>query len=199
MGKSKAPDAYKKACKKASKLMNSVESANAIPQYLKMLDGREMSFLFPWGTHLTDELNKWVFELFEQNMKALYRLSLDGYDPEKKKNELFAQTSRYVILSVEDKKAAYAHFRYDIDYELPVLYLYEIQVEPEYQQKGLGGIILDILEKTAKELQMQKVVATIFAFNANSLAFFHKNNYSTDESCPRPSDELDYVIVSKRL
>ena len=41
-------------------------------------------------------------------------------------------------------------------------------------------------------------MATVFAFNAPSLAFFHKNEFSADSSCP-DGDDVDYLILSKKV
>ena len=44
---------------------------------------------------------------------------------------------------------------------------------------------------------MSKLMATVFAFNGMSLAFFHKNGFVNDATCPEPEDGLDYLILSK--
>lgn len=48
-------------------------------------------------------------------------------------------------------------------------------------------------------MSMDKMMATIFAFNGKSLAFFHKNGFSVDPSCPDADDDVDYLILSKSL
>jgi len=40
---------------------------------------------------------------------------------------------------------AFVHYRFVIDHDVPVLYCYEIQVEPEWQNRGLGGMLIDML------------------------------------------------------
>ncbi|CEF69026.1 N-alpha-acetyltransferase 40 [Strongyloides ratti] len=199
MGKAKASEVYKKICKKAGKLKNPVSSANAIPEKPMTICNKEIELLFPWATHLSDEDTEWVFDLFKRNMFGMYQMSIDGWNETQKRQELFATTSRYVIAKVEGKNCGYVHYRFDIDGGLPVLYLYEIQIETNMQNKGLGGLLLSMLEKTAKNLDMKKVVCTVFAFNSQSLAFFHKNNYTTDETCPGADDGVDYLILSKKF
>jgi len=44
---------------------------------------------------------------------------------------------------------------------------------------------------------MSKVLATVFAFNAASLAFFYKHDFRTDESSPAEGTGLDYFILSR--
>uniref|UniRef100_A0A0N4Z8S2 N-alpha-acetyltransferase 40 n=1 Tax=Parastrongyloides trichosuri TaxID=131310 RepID=A0A0N4Z8S2_PARTI len=200
MGKTKIPDNYKKICKKAGKLTNPVLTANAVPDKEIIIDGEKIEYKFPWATHLSDEESKWVFDLFRRNMFNMYQMSLDGWDEGHKKQELFATTSRYIIIkNNKNKYMGYAHYRFDIDGGLPVLYLYELQVESFVQNKGIGSIIVEMIEKTAKYLEMKKVVCTVFAFNSQSLAFFHKNGYTTDETCPGADDGVDYLILSKKF
>ena len=75
------------------------------------------------------------------------------------------------------------------------IWSYEIQVEEAYQQKGIGTMLLQTLEKLAKRwgplllfcysyfsTEMEKVMATVFGFNHKSLGFFHKNDYTSDVS-----------------
>jgi L-amino acid N-acyltransferase YncA len=44
---------------------------------------------------------------------------------------------------------------------------------------------------------MSKVLATVFAFNAASLAFFHKHDFRTDDTSPAEGTGLDYFILSR--
>uniref|UniRef100_A0A0K0E291 N-alpha-acetyltransferase 40 n=1 Tax=Strongyloides stercoralis TaxID=6248 RepID=A0A0K0E291_STRER len=199
MGKTTTLEVYKKACRKAGKLKNPVCHANAIPDKVMTKSNQEVEFLFSWATNMSNEDTEWVFDLFKRNMLAMYQMSLDGWNENQKRQELFATTSRYVIAKIEGKNSGYVHYRFDIDGGLPVLYLYEIQIESNVQNNGLGGILLKMLEKTAKNLNMKKVVCTVFAFNSQSLAFFHKNNYTTDETCPGADDGVDYLILSKTV
>lgn len=46
---------------------------------------------------------------------------------------------------------------------------------------------------------MEKVMATVFAFNEKSLGFFHKLGYETDVTCPDENQGRDYLILSKTI
>lgn len=193
-------DANKKVVKKASKMKDPVVSLNCLPalQNRKTLDGETISFEMHWATHLDDEKNKWIFDLFEDNMRSMYSKSQWGWDPESKKAELEATTARYIIArNSKGEKVGYTHYRFDVDFDFPVVYCYEIQVVESYQKKGIGTLLIHTLETLAKKTAMQKVMATVFAYNEKSLGFFHKNGFSTDASCPDPEHGLDYLILSK--
>lgn len=46
---------------------------------------------------------------------------------------------------------------------------------------------------------MEKVMATVFKFNAQSTSFFYKLGYTLDKMCQSTKYELDYVILSKAI
>uniref|UniRef100_A0A2K6W8Y5 N-alpha-acetyltransferase 40 n=2 Tax=Onchocerca TaxID=6281 RepID=A0A2K6W8Y5_ONCVO len=189
-------NAKKKLIKKATKLINTENAIDGTTRFENM-PSEKVRFAFSWGTHLNDEEFEWVFQLFVANMRTMYQISQWGYDELSKRQELRATTSRYIIAkNTNNKPIAYLHYRFDIDFDSAVLYCYEIQVEDEYQLKGIGSALLAIAEYLGKKLSMDKLMATVFAFNGNSLAFFHKNGFSVDLSCP---DDGDYLILSKSL
>lgn len=43
----------------------------------------------------------------------------------------------------------FVHFRFVIEEELPVLYVYELQLEPRVQGKGLGKFLMQLIELIA--------------------------------------------------
>ena len=66
-----------------------------------------------------DPLVRLVFQSFR------YSASEGGWDPEGKKRELFSTASRYLVVrdpAGGDAPLAYTHFRFDIDFAIPVLY-----------------------------------------------------------------------------
>ncbi|CAD6186772.1 unnamed protein product [Caenorhabditis auriculariae] len=190
----------KKTVKKASKMKNPIEQLDCSPDVRTTADGEVISFEMSWATNLPQETADWAFDLFKENMFEMYSMSQWGWDPESKKNELGATTARFLIAKNEKgERIGYAHYRFDIDHDCAVLYCYEIQVLESYQKKGVGSIILKTLETLAEKTGMEKVMATVFAFNVKSLCFFHKLGYVNDVSCPDENQGLDYLILSKNV
>lgn len=75
---------------------------------------------------------------------------------------------------------------------------YELQISGKHQKRGIGTLLIDTLLNLAKNTGMHKVMATVFLFNGNSLAFFHKNGFRMDESSPQlNAEDADYVILSR--
>uniref|UniRef100_A0A915CAB2 N-alpha-acetyltransferase 40 n=1 Tax=Parascaris univalens TaxID=6257 RepID=A0A915CAB2_PARUN len=190
-------DLKKRLVKKANKMLNPVETLKC-PIPTQTLSGEPLSFSFLWGTHLDDTLFQWVFKLFVENMRSFYEMSLWGYDETSKKQELTATTSRYIIVrNMNDTPIAYCHYRFDMDHDSAVVYCFEIQVEEKYQSQGIGTIMISMLESLGQKTSMEKIMATVFAFNHKSLGFFHKVGFITDPTCPTADDQLDYLILSK--
>ncbi|KAM3717651.1 N-alpha-acetyltransferase [Dirofilaria immitis] len=189
-------NAKKKLIKKATKLMNAENAIDGTTRF-ENIASEKVHFAFSWATHLNDKEFEWIFQLFVTNMRTMYQMSQWGYDELSKRQELRATTSRYIIAkNMNNTPIAYLHYRFVIDSDSAVLYCYEIQVEDKYQVKGIGSALLSIAECLARKMSMDKLMATVFAFNGNSLAFFHKNGFSVDPSCP---DAGDYLILSKLL
>ncbi|KAE9556642.1 hypothetical protein FO519_000048 [Halicephalobus sp. NKZ332] len=132
-------------------------------------------------------------------MLDLYQRSNWGYEENSKKQELQATTARYIIVKDAKKRhVGYVHYRFDLDHGIPVVYCYELQISSKYQKRGIGSLLIETLLSLAKNTGMHKVMATVFLFNGNSLAFFHKNGFRMDESSPQlNAEDADYVILSR--
>lgn len=59
----------------------------------------------------------------------------------------------YKIPSTPDNAKAsiigFVHYRFTIEEDIPVLYVYELQLEPAYQGKGLGKFLMELIELIA--------------------------------------------------
>ncbi|XP_057315190.1 N-alpha-acetyltransferase 40-like [Hydractinia symbiolongicarpus] len=151
-----------------------------------------------------DEVNI-AFQLVESNMKGLYERSSWGWNEKGKREEMAEENARYLFaLDGEDNVIAVAHFRFDVDDEVEVLYCYEIQLTDATRGKGLGKFMMQILELMALKTKMKKVVLTVFKENKRGINFFEKLKYTIDETSPQYDDPLhpenyDYEIYSKQL
>lgn len=143
---------------------------------------------------------EWIFHLEKNNMKDVYNSCDWGWNEKKKKDEMTDDSAWYLVARTDDSvPVAFSHFRFDMDYGDPVLYCYEIQLEPSVRRCGLGKFMMQILELVAFSNQMQKVVLTALKNNTNSLMFFKSLNYAVDETSPEDTifEQHSYVIMSK--
>jgi ribosomal protein S18 acetylase RimI-like enzyme len=105
------------------------------------------------------------------------------------------------------KPLGFVHLRYVLDEEdeqaqdAAVLYVYEIQLAPALQRRGVGGRLMALSERLALGLGLRKMKLTVFRTNAAALAFYQqKLGYAVDASSPSKwkLDEC-YEILSKPL
>jgi len=67
----------------------------------------------------------WTFDLLSRNMQSLYESSSWGWHREEKFKEMTEDAAWYLIAyNEEEKPVAFSHFRFDMDYDIPVLYWY---------------------------------------------------------------------------
>jgi ribosomal protein S18 acetylase RimI-like enzyme len=145
---------------------------------------------------LSNEYQKQILELFENNMKIFYEQSNNGYKSDEKQNELFSNQSRYLIILTENYLIAFTHFRFDIDYGDRVLYLYELQINIKYQGQGLGKWIIEQLKIFCQKTQMLKIVLTVHKINTKAIDFYMKKcRFEIDITNPDDKD-VDYLILS---
>lgn len=53
----------------------------------------------------------------------------------------------------------------------------ELVVKKEYQNKGIGKLLLNHLEKYLKEKDCKKIMIGVFAYNEKAINFYNKNGY----------------------
>ena len=160
---------------------------------------------------LPQSIHDSCLSLFEENMGDMYRQSSWGLNMKEKDDELKHPTARFLIImddnEEEDKDnpklLAFAHFRFEVDDEehptKEVLYLYEIQIHESARRNGIGKRMMQILEIMAMQMQMRKVVLTVFDSNKGAFDFYTKLKYQVDETSPSQfeGEEADYEILSK--
>lgn len=74
---------------------------------------------------------------------------------------------------------------------------YELQIEKEYQRKGLGRFFINALERMAKHYNMEKLILTVLSNNEDGIKFFNSMGFITDDTSPSPP--TDYAILSKTM
>lgn len=141
-----------------------------------------------------------LFALLQKNMESFYRSCNWGWDGERKFSEMTEDTAWYLIAYDESKKpVAFSHFRFDMDYGLDVLYVYELQLTEDVRRKGLGKFMSQLLELIGFKNNMKKVILTVFKHNTGALEFYQSMKYSLDETTPVDDyeEQFCYFILSK--
>merc|ERR1719430_1485408 len=137
----------------------------------------------------------------ETNMKAMYQKSHWGWSSANKKAELEEAQAWYLVARTEEgEPVAFAHFRYDMDFDDDVLYCYEIQLEESCRGKGLGKFMMKVLELLTIQAGLLKTMLTVFKHNSKASTFFKEGlKYSVDETSPLDTiqEQFDYEILSR--
>ncbi|GMH40092.1 hypothetical protein BSKO_07996 [Bryopsis sp. KO-2023] len=153
------------------------------------------------GDSIEKDILEWCHELCKRNMLQHYE-PVWGWSDAKKRKQLEHPDSRFIIGLTEDKKpAAYVQFRYE-DENCPVLYIYELQLEPECQRKGLGRFLMQLCELMARSCGMEAMMLTVLLSNHAAVEMYKKMGYVMDETSPGvvcPLEEYGYEILRKQF
>jgi len=150
-----------------------------------------------------DSDKTWMMDLMRTNMKTSYEASSWGWKEKNKRDELFEEAAWYMIVRDRDNDnapVAFSHFRYDMDYDDEVLYVYEIQIDEKVRRKGLGKFMMVALEMLAIKADMRKIMLTVFKHNPEAVNFFKAClKFDIDETCMMDdiNAQFDYEILSK--
>jgi len=147
----------------------------------------------------------WIFDLTKRNMETLYETSDWGWKDKEKREELTEDPAWYLLCKDHSgNNVAFVHFRFDMEDDVEVLYLYEIQMEKHVRRRGLGRFLVTVLTLMAKKYEMEKVLCTVFQHNHDSMTFFKETcRFEVDETSPDSMADLDepvcYQILCKRV
>lgn len=86
-----------------------------------------------------------------------------------------------------------------------VIYCYELHLQPWWQGKGLGRVMMEVMEGIGARVGVEKAMLTAFRANERAVRAYQRWGYAVDDLSPgarRLRDgavrEVGYVILSKR-
>jgi ribosomal protein S18 acetylase RimI-like enzyme len=160
------------------------------------------------------DLEPWAFNLTKANMTQFYNACPGwSWSDRRKKAELKHGKARFLVaiaVGAEQSTMAghfrrpvgFIHMRYEIERDKPVLYIYEFQVEPDYQGLGLGQSMLTWVEALARHLNLRSLMLTVFKANVAAFRFYQKAGFTLDQDSPGLVDvegSHGYEILSKAV
>lgn len=179
------------------------------------------------GDKLTSPLKQYIQSLLKRNMEEPFG-SEWSTEEKVKRREMVAPEARYIFVhecsnassnemstilpkegistnSIEDRHSivGFVHYRFTIEEEIPVLYVYELQLEPRVQGKGLGKFLMQLVELIARKNRMGAVVLTVQKANLLAMNFYtSKMRYNISTISPSKVDPLigiekSYEILCK--
>jgi len=152
-------------------------------------------------TDINDKEQNAIVDLLTRNMKKLYEESNWGWNEKNKRSEMLEDAAWYLMArNSKGELYGFSHFRYDMDFDDEVLYVYEIQLEESVRRKGLGKFMMQVLELLAFKANMRKIMLTVLKHNPAAKTFFkNQMKFEIDETCPTDDvyEQFDYEILSK--
>lgn len=76
--------------------------------------------------------------------------------------------------------------RFEVEDALPILYVYEVQLVPAVQRKGLGAFLMTLLKLLAKKSQLEAIMLTalnVSTLSVHSSGCFVKNTLPDSIHC----------------
>jgi ribosomal protein S18 acetylase RimI-like enzyme len=148
------------------------------------------------------EYSDWILNLTIQNMHDIYDQSW-SWSESVKEFELKEPAANYLI-AIAEEPIGFVHFRFEEQMNELVLYIYDIQIEPEAQRHGLGTFLENACEFIALEKKAARIMAMVFKANEAGLRFFARQGFqahplSPEVLNPEKSSEFQHVILGKTI
>jgi N-alpha-acetyltransferase 40 len=161
----------------------------------------------PRRTMTNTELDA-CFSLVRATSRKDYEGSSRGWDKSAKMEEMRHPDLRYIL--VKDAHSVVQGFTSmmpTIEEGQPVVYCYEIHLEPELRGTGLAKLLMGFLETVAYNIDgVDKLMLTVFTCNQRALEFYQKTDFVRDDISPQPRilrggkvKLPEYQILSKRI
>ncbi|XP_062157766.1 uncharacterized protein LOC133865387 isoform X4 [Alnus glutinosa] len=173
------------------------------------------------GDKLSSPIKQYMMGLLKANMEAPYGFEWPT-EEKVKRSEMVAPEARYIfvheapsastseILTMSKRKrptncvedrglmVGFVHYRFTLEEKIPVLYVYELQLEPRVQAKGLGNFLMQLIELIARKNHMSAVVLTVQKANSLAMNFYlNKLRYVISTVSPSRVDPLELRRVMK--
>ncbi|WCJ31412.1 N-alpha-acetyltransferase 40 [Euphorbia peplus] len=168
------------------------------------------------GDKLSSSVKHHLQKILKDNMERHYTNEWDT-EEKVKRRELATPEARYIFAYeashnhdasnndiMLDKEShlsvGFVHFRFTLEEEIPVLYVYEIQLESHVQGRGLGKLLMRLIELIARKNCMSAVILTVQKANVVAMDFYTtKLGYSISSISPSRVDPLMGVGMSYEI
>ncbi|KAL4196063.1 hypothetical protein AMTRI_Chr04g244160 [Amborella trichopoda] len=176
------------------------------------------------GERLLPPVKHYIQNLLKVNMEGPYGLEWP-VEEKIKRREMVAPEARYIFVHEKPGKrpitlrdgekeapiwngdgdpiVGFVHYRFVVEEEMPVLYVFELQLEPSIQGRSLGKFLMQLIELIARKNQMGAVMLTVQKSNLSAMNFYrNKMRFSISSTSPSSVDPLmgaekSYEILCK--
>ena len=170
---------------------------------------------------LSADDKKWIWKLLEGNMRPVFGEKVwKAREGKEKKNDMVDDDARYIIVrrapavdpentdpngvntDTSGEPLGFVHYRFVIEEDVAVMYVYELQLDAAAHRKGLGKYLMMLCEALAKKANVSGVMLTVQKANEGAVKFYTGCKYvmsviSPTKTEPWAADEYDYDIYNK--
>ncbi|PIN21845.1 Acetyltransferase (GNAT) domain-containing protein [Handroanthus impetiginosus] len=223
----------KEALEKKKAIQNIIKAASLVKDHLSNFphfrhyrrNGLYAHLESGHGNKMTLHTKQYIHDLLKLNMEAPYGPEWPA-EEKIKRREMVSEEARYIFVheisnvdarnmsELKDKQrtctcswdgpiVGFVHYRFILEEEVPVVYVYELQLEPRAQGKGLGRFLMQLIELIAFENRMGAVMLTVQKANKLAMDFYiYKLRYVVSAVSPSRVDpllgpETSYEILCK--
>ncbi|KAI3997894.1 hypothetical protein MKX01_036796 [Papaver californicum] len=162
------------------------------------------------GSCLSSFKKQYIQKLLKANMEVTYGPEEWVFEEKVKRKEMVAHDARYIFVrEITDNATSTDHglnpyvgfvqYRFVLEEEVPVTYVYELQLEERVQGKGLGKFLMHLVEFIAYENRMSAVMLTVQKGNILAMDFYmSKLMYVISSNSPSQMGfDKNYEILCK--
>ena|SRR3989338_77926 len=133
-----------------------------------------------------DEDYRFVYNLLKKNMEASFVKHWGGWNPKVFREHFNKKNIK--IIEHKTKRVAF----YDLEFKENFSYIYNVQVSPSMQRKGLGTFLMGLMEKETMNHGLRKIRLKVFKDNPAKKLYL-------DRGYKRIKDDGSAVILEKKL
>ncbi|CAL9748475.1 unnamed protein product, partial [Musa acuminata subsp. burmannicoides] len=179
------------------------------------------------GDQLAPPVKKYIQNLLKVNMEGPYGPEWQ-MEEKVKRREMVSPEAHYIFVrqstnttsnenfSTKSEETTYpgqtgdrnrlvgfVHYRFIVEEDIPVVYVYELQLETCTQRKGLGKFLMQLIELIARKNHMGAVMLTVQKANVLAMNFYTTklryviSNISPSRVDPLIGAEKSYEILCK--
>ncbi|KAI3518108.1 hypothetical protein L1887_06499 [Cichorium endivia] len=169
-------------------------------------NGLSLSLESGRGDKLSSNLKQQIQKLLKVNMEGPYGAEWPTEEKIKRK-EMTSPEALYIFVhnvenitdNSKESMIGFVQYRFTIEEEIPVLYVYELQLESSYQGKGLGRFLMLLIELIARKNGMGAVVLTVQKKNTSAMKFYlNKLRYNISAISPSKVYQMSGIIDQEK-
>ncbi|XP_078433574.1 acyl-CoA N-acyltransferases (NAT) superfamily protein isoform X2 [Wolffia australiana] len=177
---------------------------SSFPAFLKyQRNGLSLFLESGSGSGLSIPIKQYIQSLLKVNMEKRYGNEWST-EEKVKRREMVDPEACYIFIREEENQThpivGVVNYRFTIEEDLPVLYVYELQLEPHVQGKGLGKFLMQLIELIALKSKMAAVMLTVQKSNEPAMKFYLcKLRYQISKISPSKVDPLSEAEASYEI